>query len=597
MRPTSNDWWQGKFTVVEVGQVEYTVEAWIDHFATWHRDLCKRVEADQDVTTDLLIGANLVRAAIADCPEDAKSTLQAWAESLASASARNDPLRIAGADELADLMLKYGNRRFVARFERVLHVTVERTKAAFSTWYEMFPRSCAAEPGRHGTLKDCTARLPYVAEMGFDVLYLPPIHPIGEQYRKGRNNEVTAEPEDVGSPWAIGSSEGGHKAIHRELGSIEDFRELVANARDRGIDIALDIAFQCSPDHPYVREHPNWFRSRPDGAIQYAENPPKKYQDIYPFDFESEDWRGLWQELKEVFLFWAKEGVRIFRVDNPHTKSFRFWEWVIREVKDVHPEAIFLAEAFTRPAVMYRLAKLGFSQSYTYFTWRNTKSELTDYFTELSQGPASDFFRANLWPNTPDILSEYLQFGGRAAFMARYVLAATLGANCGIYGPPFEQCVAQPREPGSEEYLDSEKYQLRHWQLDSPESLRGFIGRINQIRRENPALHSDRSLRFHPVANEQLLCYSKRTDDLSNLIIMVVNLDPHHTQSGWLELPLADFGIAAEHSYQAHDLLGDGRFLWSGPRNFVELDPRVCPAHVFRIRKRVRSESQFEYFL
>ena len=403
--------------------------------------------------------------------------------------------------------------------------------------------------------------------------------------------------DDVGSPWAIGSEEGGHKAIHPALGAIEDFRSLVAKAAEYGIDIALDIAFQCSPDHPYVKEHPEWFRGRPDGSIQYAENPPKKYQDIYPFDFESEDWQGLWNELKDVLLFWANEGVRIFRVDNPHTKSFGFWEWVIEKVKDVYPETIFLAEAFTRPAVMHRLAKLGFSQSYTYFTWRNTKAELTSYFTEVTQPPAREFFRANLWPNTPDILSEYLQFGGRAAFMARYVLAATLGANCGIYGPPFEHCIAEAREPGSEEYLDSEKYQVRHWRLDAPESIRGFIGLINRIRRENPALQSDWNLCFHPADNQQLICYSKYTEDQSNMIVVVVNLDPHHTQSGWLELPLADFGIDAEHPFQAHDLLGESRFLWNGPRNFVELDPRICPAHIFRMRKRVRSESQFEYFL
>jgi len=597
MRPTGNDWWRGTFQVAAVGRYEYTVEAWIDHFATWQRDLRKRVEAGQDVATDLRIGAELVGAALAAVPPDAEPLLEPWATALADTSNHDDRMKLAVSEELAQLMLKHADRRFAARFDPALPLAVERHRAAFSTWYEMFPRSSAAEPGRHGTLKDCEARLPYVAEMGFDVLYLPPIHPIGRQYRKGKNNVSPALPDDVGSPWAIGSEEGGHKAIHPELGTIEDFRSLVAKTAEYGIDIALDIAFQCSPDHPYVREHPEWFRGRPDGSIQYAENPPKKYQDIYPFDFESDAWQGLWQELKDVLLFWANEGVRVFRVDNPHTKSFHFWEWVIGEVKTAYPETIFLAEAFTRPAVMHRLAKLGFSQSYTYFTWRNTKAELTTYFGELTRPPAGEFFRANLWPNTPDILSECLQFGGRAAFMARYVLAATLGANCGIYGPAFEHCLAQPREPGSEEYLDSEKYQIRYWQLDAPESLRGFVGRINRIRRENPALQNDRSLCFHRVENEQLICYSKRTDDPANLIIVVVNLDPHHTQSGWLDLPLSELEIDAEHPYQAHDLLGEGRFLWSGPRNFVELDPRVCPAHVFRMRKRVRSESQFEYFL
>ena len=594
---TGNDWWQGSFRVASLGRHLYTIEAWIDNFATWQRDFRKRIEADQNVATDLLIGAELVRAALVGASDDAGQQLEPMAAALADASDRAEQVRVALSEELGELMRKHTVPRFVARYDRELPVVVERRKAGFSTWYETFPRSCAAEPGRHGTLKDCESRLPYVAEMGFDVLYLPPIHPIGRQHRKGKNNSIPAASDDVGSPWAIGSEQGGHKAIHPELGTIEDFRSLIAKAAECGVEIALDIAFQCSPDHPYVQEHPEWFRWRPDGTIQYAENPPKKYQDIYPFDFESDAWESLWEELKGVLLFWAREGVRIFRVDNPHTKSFLFWEWVIGQVKAEYPETIFFAEAFTRPAVMYRLAKVGFTQSYTYFTWRNTKLELTNYFTELFQGPVREFFRPNLWPNTPDILNEYLQFGGRAAFMARYVLAATLGANCGIYGPPFEQCIAQPSAPGSEEYLDSEKYQIRHWRLDAAESLRDFIGQVNRIRRENPALQSDWNLSFHPVDNPQLICYSKQSEDRGNMIVVVVNLDPHHTQSGWLDLPLADLGIDAEQPFQAHDLLGEGRFLWNGSRSFVELDPRVCPAHVFRIRRRMRSEAQFEYFL
>jgi starch synthase (maltosyl-transferring) len=429
------------------------------------------------------------------------------------------------------------------------------------------------------------------------VLYLPPIHPIGRSFRKGKNNATAAAADDVGSPWAIGAAEGGHKAIHPDLGTLEDFRNLVAQARGLRIEIALDIAYQCAPDHPYVSEHPEWFLRRPDGSIQYAENPPKKYQDIYPFNFETDYWRALWEELRSVMAYWAKEGVRIFRVDNPHTKSLEFWEWALAAIKAEFPDVIFLSEAFTRPAVMYRLAKLGFTQSYTYFTWRNTKQDLTEYFTELTQTPVRDFFRPNLWPNTPDILNEYLQHGGRAALMARYALAATLGASCGIYGPVFELGVVLPREHGSEEYLDSEKYQVRYWDLNVPHNLRHYIARMNQIRRENVALQEDWSLRFHPVDNEQLICYSKQSPDASCVMLMVVNLDPHHTQSGWVDLPLADFGIDPDHPYQAHDLLGDGRYRWVGPRNYVELNPHVSPAHVFRLRKRVLSETQSEDFL
>jgi starch synthase (maltosyl-transferring) len=430
---------------------------------------------------------------------------------------------------------------------------------------------------------DAIGWLPRLAEMGFDVLYLPPIHPIGDAFRKGKNNALVAEPADVGCPWAIGSAAGGHKAILAELGTLADFGKLVAAARDRGIDVALDIAFQCSPDHPYVREHPQWFRRRPDGTIQYAENPPKKYQDIYPFDFQTADWQALWRELTDVVLYWCAAGVRVFRVDNPHTKPFAFWEFLIGEVKARHPETIFLSEAFTRPKVMFRLAKLGFSQSYTYFTWRNTKAEFVEYFTELAQSEVRDFFRPNLWPNTPDILPEHLQVGGRGAFAARLVLAATLGANYGIYGPPFETLENRPREPHSEEYLDSEKYQLRSWNFDRPGSLGPLITKVNRARRENPALQSDAGLRFHPTDNDQLLCYSKRTADGTNLVVMVVNLNFREPQHGHIELPLADLGIDADRSYRLEDLLVGSTFEWQGPRNFVELDPGQSPAHVFRV--------------
>jgi starch synthase (maltosyl-transferring) len=597
MAPLVNDRWRAEFPVTQTGTYRYTVVGWIDRFATWHHDFEKRVAAGQNVAVDLLIGAGLIEAASAQAGPGDEPKLIEWARRLRHAEAPAHVQQVVEDAELVQLMDRNGRREFATRFERELEVTVDRERARFSTWYELFPRSAAREPGRHGTFEDVEARLPYVASMGFDVLYLPPIHPIGRTYRKGRNNTVAADPEDVGSPWAIGAKEGGHKDIHRELGTLDEFRRLVRAAHDHGIEIALDIAFQCSPDHPYVKDHPEWFRHRPDGTIQYAENPPKKYQDIYPFDFECEDWRGLWEELKSIFEHWLEQGVRIFRVDNPHTKPFAFWEWCLGEIRRAAPDVIFLSEAFTRPKIMYRLAKLGFTQSYTYFAWRNTRQELTEYFTELTQTDVSEFFRPNLWPNTPDILTERLQVGGRAAFMMRLVLAATLGASYGIYGPPFEHGWSAPREPGSEEYLHSEKYQVHYHDLERPDSLKNFIARVNRIRHEQPALQTNRTLRFLPIDNEQLVCYSKRSADSAEVLVIVVNLDPHYRHSGWLELPLEEFGLTAERPYQMHDLLGGARYLWQGPRNFVQLDPHVVPAHVFRLRRQVRTERDFEYYM
>jgi starch synthase (maltosyl-transferring) len=592
-----NDRWKGSFVVNEIGRYMYTLQAWVDHFQTWQRDLVKKVDAGQDVSVDLLAGAGIIKDAISRAPGADAKRLEECATDLKSSQGLKDKVRLALDEELKLLMARYPDRRFATTYEKEIMVVVDRTKARYSAWYEMFPRSCADEAGRHGTFKQCEARLPYIARMGFDVLYLPPIHPISRTHRKGRNNSPAAGPDDPGSPWAIGSKEGGHKAVHPRLGTLEDFRNLVSRAVEHGIEVALDIAFQCTPDHPYVKEHPEWFRKRPDGTIQYAENPPKKYQDIYPINFETEHWQELWEELKSVFLFWIDQGVRIFRVDNPHTKSFSFWEWVIGEVKRDYPEVIFLAEAFTRPKVMYRLAKLGFTQSYTYFAWRNTKWEITQYFTELYHGEVRQFFRPNLWPNTPDILTEYLQMGGRPAFMARLVLTATLGANYGIYGPAFELCENRPKEISSEEYLDSEKYEIRNWDIESPDSLKDLIGRVNRIRRENPALQSDWSLRFHPVDNEQIICYSKNTEDFSNIVLVIVNLDPHHTHSGWLELPILDWGLEPIRPYQVHDLLSDARYLWHGSRNYVEINPQVVPAHIFRLRRRIRTERDFDYYM
>lgn len=595
MEPLVNDRWRGAFDVTALTNYSYTLEAWVDRFKSWREGLSKKVAAEQDVRLELIEGAELIAQAAKRARGSDAETLTAYAAALRAKEA--DAVEKALEEELAALMGKHADRRWAVRYDKELAVVVDSPLAGFSSWYEMFPRSCADQPGKHGTLADCMARLPYVAELEFSVLYLPPIHPIGRSYRKGKNGSLAAGPDDVGSPWAIGSEEGGHKSIHPLLGSLADFKQLVAKAREYEIEIALDIAYQCSPDHPYVKEHPEWFRKRPDGTIQYAENPPKKYQDIYPIDFETEDWRALWDELKSVLLFWCEQGVRIFRVDNPHTKAFRFWEWVIAEIKKDHPETIFLAEAFTRPKVMYRLAKLGFSQSYTYFTWRNTKAELTQYFTDMTRTDVAEFFRPNLWPNTPDILPEYLQAGGRPAFMSRLVLAATLGANYGIYGPAFELCVNAPREPGSEEYLDSEKYQIKNWNIDSSDSLRGFIARVNQIRKANPALHHNRSLRFYTVDNDEIICFAKHTDDPGNFIVVAVNLDPHHMQSGWVELPLAELGLDPTKPFQMHDLLTDARYLWHGPRNYLSLSPASVPAHIFRVRHNLRREQDFDYFM
>jgi starch synthase (maltosyl-transferring) len=597
MRALVNDRWFGEFTVAELGRYRYTLHAWVDHWETWRRDLSKRIQANGDTPIDYLIGSDLVEAAAARARQPDASWLQGQASLLRDETDLAERRNRATDPALNDVMLRYPDRRFATEMGRELVIVVDPVRARFSSWYEFFPRSAVAEPGRHGTFADCEARLPYIAEMGFDVVYLPPIHPIGTTFRKGRNNSVTPEPGDVGSPWAIGSAEGGHKSILSDLGTFDDFRRFVRRAEEHGMQVALDVAFQVSPDHPYVKDHEEWFRKRPDGTIQYAENPPKKYQDIYPFDFETPKWFELWQELKSIFTFWIGQGVRIFRVDNPHTKAFPFWEWCITEIKNEWPDVLFLSEAFTRPKIMYRLAKLGFSQSYTYFPWRNAKYELTTYLTELTKTQVREFFRPNHWPNTPDILTEFLQLGIRPAFMIRFLLAATLGATYGIYGPAFELMEGRPIRRGSEEYLDSEKYQIRHWDLDQPNSLREFVALVNHIRHENPALQSDWGLDFHPVDNEQLICYSKRTPDGSNLIVVVINLDPHHRQAGFVELPLDRFGIAEDRPYQANDLLTGARYMWTGRRNYVELDPGSVPGHVFRVRHRLRVETDFEYFL
>ena len=592
MAELGNDRWRAEFRVDHVGRHEYTIRASIDHFATWQRDLRKRVEAGQDVGVDLLIGAGWVETAAARADGEDRGRLARWAAELAGDGTPAVRTELALSGELGSVMARNPDLAHASTREPPLEVVVDPVRACYSTWYELFPRSHAAQKGRHGTFRDVIARLPYVAGMGFDVLYLPPIHPIGRRFRKGANNQPSTNPADPGVPWAIGGPKGGHTAIHPDLGTLDDFRALVAEADRQGIAVALDIAFQVSPDHPYVTEHPEWFRQRPDGTVQYAENPPKKYQDIYPFDFETDAWPELWVELEHVVRYWIDQGVRVFRVDNPHTKPFAFWEWLIGSIKRDHPDTVFLAEAFTRPKVMYRLAKLGFSQSYTYFTWRTGKQELMEYFTELTRTGVAEFFRPNVWPNTPDILHEFLQTGGRPAFELRFVLAATLAATYGMYGPAYELQEHEPIAPGSEEYLNSEKYELRHWDLKRSDSLAPLIRSVNQIRRDHPALQSNDGLAFHRIDDERLLAYSKRTADRSDVVLTVVNLDPREAHAGSLELQLGELGFDDERPFEAVDLLGGTTSLWQGSHRRVELDPADCPALILHLRPTVRSEAE-----
>lgn len=595
MQPLGNDRWLGSFVLERYGCYAYSIQAHTDPYATWQRNLGVRAKAAHPLDVEFLIGAQLIEDAANRLSGSDRQRVEAAAKRLRdSAVTQGEKLALAANDDLARLIGMVPAEETVTRLSQPLCVWVEPLRARFSTWYELFPRS-AGDGLRHGTLRDVERRLDLVAELGFDILYLPPIHPIGRRFRKGKNNALQAEPDDVGSPWAIGSPEGGHKAIHPDLGTLADFHHLVQAARKRGIEIALDIALQCSPDHPYVREHPEWFRHRPDGTIQYAENPPKKYQDIVPFDFECDAWPALWQELASIFDYWMEQGVRVFRVDNPHTKPLHFWHWLLARLKQRDPQVILLAEAFTRPRVLEYLAKVGFTQSYNYFPWRNTKPEIEAYFTELTRGKVREYLRPNLWPNTPDILPEYLQQGGRPAFQIRLILAATLGASYGIYGPAFELCEHQAREPGSEEYKDSEKYQLRTWDWSPNAGLRPLIARINRIRKENPALQRDDTLRFFRVDNPLIICYAKHS--AGNVILSVVNLDPHHRQAGWVECDWTAAGVMLEETYQVHDLLSDARFLWSRGRNYVELDPQVMPGHIFAVRRRVRRENDFDYYL
>jgi starch synthase (maltosyl-transferring) len=580
MTELGNDRWAAAFPVDRLGFYEYTVVGEVDHFLTWRSELKKRQDAGQDLDLPMKTGALLIEATAKRATKDAAAQLRAFAAKLQAGSTDT-----AFDDALLTAMNRLPETELQTRYERTLRVWVDRERARFSSWYELFPRSWG-KPGQHGTLRDVAAQLDYVEEMGFDVLYLPPIHPIGRSFRKGKNNTTEAKEGEVGSPWAIGAKEGGHLAILRELGTFDDLNYLIQQLHERKMELALDIAFQCAPDHPWVTEHPEWFKKRADGSIQYAENPPKKYQDIYPLDFESSDWRGLWDALKEVFTFWAEKGVRIFRVDNPHTKAFPFWEWVIAEVQTVYPDAIFLAEAFTRPRVMERLAKLGYTQSYTYFTWRNTKAELTEYMTELTKTDVAEYLRPNFWPNTPDILPFGLQTGGPNAFKSRLVLAATLSSNYGMYGPAFELGENIRFKEGSEEYLNSEKYEIKRWNRDAPTSLRPLITLLNEARRANRALQRNENLVFHPTDNAQIMAYSKATADGADVVLTIVNLDPVNTQAGFVTLNLAALGLSDGAVFDVFDLLANRGYRWQGSRNYVELRPYDVPAHVFRVARR-----------
>ncbi len=583
MEALGSNRWVARFPLEENIRYLYTIEAFPEHYRSWAEDLKKRLASGMEVVSELLEGAGLLRRTLPRAAGADRRRIEVRLTDFDQATTAAARARILLDQETAELMETYPDRSAASRYDRELEVIADRTIARFAAWYEMFPRSQGKVPGRHGTFKDCIDRLPDIADMGFDVIYLPPIHPIGQSFRKGKNNSLTAGPDDPGSPWAIGNEQGGHKAVEPALGTLDNFRAFVRVVRQAGMEVALDYALQCSPDHPYVREHPEWFYARPDGTIKYAENPPKKYQDIYPLNFTCRDREALWEEMKSILLFWIQQGVRIFRVDNPHTKPIPFWAWLIGEVQAVHPEVIFLSEAFTRPKVMQALAKVGFTQSYTYFTWRNFKQELIDYFTELTQTDMAEYFRGNLFANTPDILPPILQQGGRPAFKMRLVLAATLSSLYGIYSG-YELC-ENVSVPGTEEYLNAEKYEIKVRDWNAPGNIKEYIRRINAIRRENPALREYRNLRFDESDDDNILFYGKRSFDGTNTILVAVNLDPFEPHQAQVRLPLPELGIGPEERFQVHELITDEQHLWKGPVQVIRLDPREEPAAIFRVSR------------
>jgi starch synthase (maltosyl-transferring) len=587
MHPVDNDRWASELCFGETGSYELAITAWADDFLTWIHDFERRLAGGQaDLGTEIeegrvILNDAAIRAAAGRAIADAEA-IESLTTQLMQTPAPEVP-HLMDTPEVKALLARWPNRALATTGEQVLRLVVETKQSLFSAWYEFFPRSAEGLGNRHSTFRDCLPRIEDAAAMGFDVVYFPPIHPIGMAHRKGKNNSVTCEPGDVGSPWAIGGEAGGHRAVEPALGTVADFVWLLGEARARGIEIALDFALNCSPDHPYVREHPEWFYRRPDGSIKYAENPPKKYQDIYPLDFHCDDWRELWVELRDVVLFWVEKGVKIFRVDNPHTKPVAFWEWLIGEIHAVDPEILFLSEAFTKPKMMQTLAKAGFTQSYTYFTWRESAAELRDYVTELTQGPMRDYYRANFWPNTPDILPRHLQHAGPAMFKIRAALAATLVPSWGIYSG-YELCEGTPL-PGREEYLDSEKYQLKDRDWNKPGNIKPFITRLNRIRREHPALQTYANIAFVPSENDRILAWCKWSHDRSDLMLMVVNLDAHRRQETLLHVPVDLLGIPHGAPYEVEDVLFEETYTWRDSTNFVSLDPRTKPVHLFHVKK------------
>jgi starch synthase (maltosyl-transferring) len=575
MTPSHNDHWYGAFTVTEKGIYEFTLIAWVDHFDTWYDGFKKKAAAKVDVHLELREGVQYIRTIGADKNQNLTDAIGILEGDY------NAALHYVQGAEFGALVHSHPLITHETTYPKTLNVVVEHKKANFSSWYELFPRSASLQ-GKHGTFLDVIKLLPRVSAMGFDVLYLPPIHPIGKVNRKGKNNNVRAEAGEPGSPWAIGSDEGGHKAVHSELGTLADYKKLIDEARKLNIDIALDLAFQCAPDHPYVKEHPEWFKQRPDGSIQYAENPPKKYQDIYPFNFETDGWQELWFELKSVITFWIDQGVKIFRVDNPHTKPIPFWQWAIAEVNKEYEDVIFLAEAFTKPTVMASLGKIGYTQSYTYFTWRVYKSEIVEYMNELVFGPSRNYFRPNFWPNTPDILPFHLQYQGENIFIIRLALAATLSSNYGIYGPAYEFYDNVPMQ-GKEEYYNSEKYEVKRYDWKRANRMIDIIAMINKARHEHAALQSTWNMQFCAIENSNLLAYIKATDDLTSIILMIVNLDPSGRQSGFVQLPKDRLKLGDHINVKVHDLITDEQYTWTQEWNYVELDPYKMPFHLFKV--------------
>ena len=577
LKASYNDSWYASFQVNETGKYVFTVKAWVDHFETWYDGFKKKAAAAVDVKVELMEGALMLKKLSASDP-----SLKKAASRLEKSDSHSEVVDYVLSSEFEDIVHQHPLIEFETSFDRELAVVVEHKKANYSSWYELFPRSASLTDGRHGTFKDVIKLLPRVAAMGFDILYLPPIHPIGKINRKGKNNSVRSLPGEPGSPWAIGSDEGGHKAIHPELGTLDDYKKLIAEAKKHGIDIAMDVAFQCAPDHPYVKEHPDWFRQRPDGTIQYAENPPKKYQDIYPFNFECDDWKGLWEELKSVFLFWIEQGVKVFRVDNPHTKPIQFWQWTIAEIGKQHDDIIFLSEAFTKPKVMASLAKVGFTQSYTYFTWRITKQEIIEYMTELVYGPSRNYFRPNFWPNTPDILPFHLQHQSENIFILRLALAATLSSSYGIYGPPYEFCENIPVQ-GKEEYYNSEKYEIKKYDWKKTNRLTDIITILNRARKDHAALQSTWNIQFCQVENPNLIAYLKATEDLTDILLVVVNLDPYNRQWGYVQLPKERLKLSDRINVKLHDVMTDEHYTWTQEWNYTEIDPFKMPFHLFKL--------------